>query len=53
MDHAKRLCAVAAELTALAEASEDDVIYGELIIAANVCAEAAAAIELHAKTSAA
>ena len=49
MDHAKHLSAVAAELKALAEATDDDVIYDELIIAANVCAEAAAAIELHAK----
>ncbi|HEX7969227.1 MAG TPA: hypothetical protein VF502_13485 [Stellaceae bacterium] len=48
MDYAKHLSDVAAELKALAEATDDDVIYDELIIAANVCAEAAAAIELHA-----
>ncbi len=53
MDQAKHLSAVAAELRALAEATQDDVIYDELIIAANVCAEAAAAIELHAKSLAA
>lgn len=49
MDHAKRLFALATELNGLAESTEDDVIYDELIVAANVCAEAAAAIELHAK----
>jgi hypothetical protein len=53
MDYAKRLLALAAELKALAENTEDDVIYDELIIAANVCAEAATAIELHAKDFAA
>lgn len=53
MDHAKRLLAMAAELRALAESTEDDVIYDELIIVANVCTEAAAAIELHAKDFAA
>jgi hypothetical protein len=53
MDHAKRLLAMAAELKALAESTEDDVIYDELIIVANVCAEAAAAIERHAKDFAA
>ena len=53
MDHAKRLLAMAAELKSLAESTEDDVVYDELIIVANVCAEAAAAIELHAKDFAA
>ncbi len=53
MDHARHLSALAAELKARAEASEDDVIYDELIVVANVCAEAAAAIELHAKAFAA
>jgi len=53
MDHAKRLLAMAAELKALAESTEDDVVYDELIIVANVCTEAAAAIELHAKDFAA
>ena len=49
MDHAKRLLAMAAELKGRAESTEDDVIYDELVIVANVCAEAAAAIELHAR----
>jgi hypothetical protein len=53
MDHAKRLLAMAAELKGLAESTEDDVVYDELIIAANVCTEAAAAIELHARDFAA
>jgi hypothetical protein len=53
MDHAERLLAMAAELKGLAESTEDDVIYDELIIVANVCAEAATAIELHAKDFAA
>jgi hypothetical protein len=52
-DHAERLLAMAAELKGLAESTEDDVIYDELIIVANVCAEAATAIELHAKDFAA
>ena len=53
MDYAKRLLAMATELQGLAESTEDDVVYDELIIVANVCAEAAAAIELHAKDFAA
>lgn len=53
MDHAKRLRAMAAELKGLAESTQDDVIYDELIIVANVCAEAAASIELHAEDFAA
>ena len=53
MDYAKRLLALAAELKALAEGTDDDVIYDELVIVANVCAEASAAIELHAKDFAA
>lgn len=49
MDHAKRLLAIAAELKALAESTEDDAVYDELIIVANVCSEAAAAIEVHVR----
>lgn len=49
MDHAKYLFALAEQLNARAEACEDDAIYDELIIVANICRQAAEAIDLHTK----
>jgi hypothetical protein len=53
MEYAQHLFRIAAELRELAETADDDVVYDELIVAANVCQEAATAIELHAKAFAA
>ena len=47
MDYAKYLAAKALEFLNLAEAAEDDAVYDELIVVANVCRDAATAIELH------
>jgi hypothetical protein len=47
MDYVKYLAAKAIEFRNLAEAAEDDAVYDELIVVANVCSDAAAAIELH------
>jgi hypothetical protein len=49
MEYAKHLYALAAQLYGLAETCENDAVYDELIVAANVLSQAAETIDLHTK----